>query len=87
LELGHSPIGTAARAESSQIRVGPPPAPFQANGSGVTPRWGRFFDTRGGGSGAGAFDDTLLEALEDHVKRQQKRLTRPSVIEKIEGDE
>jgi hypothetical protein len=34
-------------------------------------------------SGAGAFDDSLLEALEDYVKRQRKRLSRPSVTNKI----
>ena len=38
-------------------------------------------------SGAGALDDSLLEALEDYVKRQRKRLTRPSVINKIEGSD
>ena len=37
--------------------------------------------------GVGASDDSLLEALEDYVKRQRKRLNRPSVTDKLNASD
>lgn len=35
----------------------------------------------------GAFDHSLLEVLEDYVRRQRKQLARPSLNDKIETPE